>query len=246
MIFVDIAIFGAGALGCAFHGLTGFPVYSRRKAFQFKVTTPEKTVLGETIEGSPPSSFLVLNTQKLHDIKFYSPNTIYSQNGLLPFECDLRFLVYFGSNQVSKNEFVTKGSPKVVAVLRDTSILNLFRSLKIDLEDDQKKAEWKKLSTFLPIALVASLFDESNDIVLRNNEAQKKALLVYREICALSGLEPNEESFLSGITNHGSNINSLLQDLRSGRPSELEAILKPINSPLIRELATEITKKWKG
>ena len=243
---MDVAIYGAGALGCAFHGLTGFPVYSRRKAFEFKVETPAKTILGETLEGKPPKGFLVLNTQKLYDIEYYSPTTIYTQNGLLPFKCDSRFLVYFGSNQVSKNEFVTKGAPKVVAVLKDKSFLDLFTSLKIVLEEDQKNAEWEKLSTFLPIALVASLFDHSNDIILKNTEAQKRALLIYNEICALSGLQPNEESFLAGINNYGSNINSLLQDLRSGRPSELEAILEPIDSPLIRELAQEITKKWKG
>lgn len=243
---MDVAIYGAGALGCAFYGLTGFPVYSRRKPFQFKVTTPNRTILGETLEGTPPKDILVINTQKLYDIVSYSPTTIYTQNGLLPFKCNSRFLVYFGSNQVSKNEFVTRGVPKIVAVLKDKSYLNLFSSLKIEIEEDQISAEWKKLSTFLPIALVASLFDHSNDIILKNPEAQKKAVLVYKEICTLGGLVPKEESFLAGINNYGSNINSLLQDLRSGRRSELEAILEPINSPLIKELAREITNKWKG
>lgn len=242
---MDVAIYGAGALGCAIHGLTGYPVYSRRKSFQFKITTPKRSILGETIEGTPPPDFLTINTQKLYDIDSYSRNTIYTQNGFIPFECNSRFLVYFGSNQVSKNEFVTKGTAKIVAVLKDKSILDHFTSFEIELEEDQRLAEWRKLSTFLPIALIASLYDDTNDIILRNTKAQKMAISIYKEVCASGNLPSDEYSFLSGIRNYGSNINSLLQDLRSGRPSELEAILKSINSPLTSELALKIREKWK-
>lgn len=243
---MKIVIVGAGALGCALHAYTGFPVYSRRPPFSFRVTTPVGVFESTTISDLPTEDSVIINTHKLQDITSFNPMTIYTQNGLLPFSVDYRFLVYFGSRQVSKNVFSTEGIPRVVAVVKNRQILDYMPSIKFELAEDQKKAEWRKLAAFLPIALVASLHNDSNDIVERNPSAKEKAISIYKEICRLGSLPFEPDTFLSETRNYGKNINSLLQDLRANRATELDAILKPINSPYILSIVEELKTKWRG
>lgn len=243
---MKIVIVGAGALGCALHAYTGFPVYSRRPPFSFRVTTPVGVFESRTVSSSPPKDSVIINTHKLQDITSFNPMTIYTQNGLLPFSVDYRFLVYFGSRQVSENDFITEGIPRVVAAVKNKQILDYMPSIKFELAEDQKNAEWRKLAAFLPVALVASLYNDSNDIVERNPSAKEKAVSISEEICRVGALPFKPDTFLSELRNYGRNINSLLQDLRANRATELDAILKPINSPYIASIAEELKAQWRG
>lgn len=151
----------------------------------------------------------------------------------------VRALLYFGARKDSETSIIVEGKPKAVLAAPDYAektlgeIASLFTLIGFDisLHSNVAHAEWEKALVSLSVVPVATVRNESNDIVLREQEAKKEALMLLSEARAIAASEGfiempfSDEEILSSVAEYGKNRNSLLLDIERGKNTELEVTL---------------------